>query len=67
MGGAERALDQVMSLDLAHFSCGVNSRVGSALELTQGSEPLFGLSRTPIGRDLKKGAVFAFQNHSYPE
>lgn len=61
-----RALHQVTSLDLAHFLCGVNCWVGSALELTQGSEPLFGLARTPTGRDLKEGTVVCFPEPFLP-
>lgn len=52
---------------LALVSCGVNSRVGSALEQTQGSEPLFGLATTPTGGTWRRGQLFAFQNLSYPK
>lgn len=45
----------VTSLDLACFSCGVNSRVGSALGLTQGSEPLSGLGWNSHREGLEGG------------
>lgn len=40
--------------------------MGSALEGTQGSEPLFGLATPPTGRDLKEGTVVCFPEPFLP-
>ena len=54
-------LDQVTSLDLAHFLCGGNSEADSRVRST------LGWAGTPTGRNLKEGQSFVSQNPPYPQ